>query len=184
MEPNSLNQTPTPTSEPSFFQPNETPSPTALAAPAAQLQAVVDYMPNVTVFGSKTVLLEWGADNRIRLYEMNFDTNQATGVMFDAALTDIKKVTGSINMLTFHIGDKAYRTLFARMATAGIGAVGVGIALKELNDSGAKLWINKLKQNGIKVRLLGWGASFAIAIGIVVVIAVIVIAVQIANGEF
>jgi len=152
--------------------------------PPAQLQAIVDYMPNISVFGSKTVLLEWGADNRIRIYEMNFDTHQATGILLDAALTDIAKVTGSVNMLTFHVGGKTYRTLFARMATAGMGAVGAGLALHELKKSGAKLWINKLKENGIKVRILGWGVSFAIAIGLVVVIAGIVIAVQIANGDF
>jgi len=167
MEPNTLNQTPQS-------------APTT--ASAAQLQATVDYMPNVTIFGSKTVLLEWGADNRIRMYEMNFDTNQATAVMFDAAIGDIKKVTGSINMLTFHIGDKTYRALFARMATAGMGAVGVGVAVKELNASGANLWIKKLKENGVKVSLLGWKASFGISIGLVVVIFVIVVVVMLAQA--
>lgn len=150
----------------------------------AQLQAIVDLMPNVTIFGSKTVLLEWTADNRIRIYEMNFDTNQATGILLDAPLTDIKKVTGSINMLTFHIGDKTYRTLFARMQTAGVGAAGAAIAYSELKASGASLWINKLKQNGIIISLFGWKASFAIAIGLVVVIAAIVIISQIASGTF
>jgi hypothetical protein len=184
MEPNSFDQTPTSAPVPPFSQPTVTPSLGSPTTPAAQLQAVVDYMPNVTVFGAKSVLLEWGADNRIRMYEMNFDTNQATGIMFDAALTDIKKVTGSINMLTFHIGEKTYRALFARMATAGMGAVGIGISLAELKVSGAKLWINKLKQGGVKVSLLGWGKSFAIAIGIVVIITAIVITTQVANGSF
>lgn len=184
MEPNSLNQSSTPASVPPFNPGSMEAAAPASTAPAAQLQAIVDYMPNVTVFGAKPVLLEWGADNRIRLYEMNFDTNQATGIMFDAALSDISKITGSLNMLTFHIGDKSYRTLFAQMATAGMGAIGAGVAIKQLNDSGAKLWINKLKQNNVKVSIMGWGKSFAIAIGIVVVIAGIVIATQIANGSF
>jgi hypothetical protein len=159
-------------------------TPPAIQPPTAQLQAIVDYMPNVTIFGSKTVLLEWTADNRIRIYEMNFDTNQATGMMLDAPLTDIKKVTGSLNMLTFHVGDKTYRTLFARMQTAGVGVVGAAYAYSELKASGASLWINKLKQNGIKVTLLGWKLSFLIAIGIVVIVAAIVIVVQIQSGTF
>jgi hypothetical protein len=157
---------------------------TTTAQPVAQLQAVVDLMPNMTVFGAKTVLLEWGADNRIRLYEMNFDTNQATGILFDAAPSDIKKVTGSVNMLTFHIGEKTYRTLFAAMRTGGMGVVGAGIALNELKASGVKLWTDKLKQNGVPVKLFGWGATFAVAIGVVVAVIAIVFVVQLANGDF
>lgn len=184
MDPNTLNQPPASAPIPPFVPPVAVPSNAPPAAPAAQLQAIVDYLPNITIFGSKTVLLEWGADNRIRMYEMNFDTNQATGIMFDAAIGDIKKVSGSLNQLTFHIGDKTYRALFAAMATAGMGAVGVGVAINELNKSGAKLWIDKLKQNGVTVKIMGWKISFAIAIGLVVVITAIVIAVQVANGEF
>lgn len=151
----------------------------------AQLQAVVDLLPNISVFGAKTVLIEWGADNRIRLFDMDFDTQQAKGILFDAAIGDIKKVTGSVNMLTFHIDDKTYRTLFAAMRTAGVaGAIGVGIALKELQASGAKLWINKLKQNGVKVSIFGWGKTFAVAISLVAIVTGIVILIQIASGTF
>lgn len=153
--------------------------------PAAQLQAVVDLMPNISVFGARAVLIEWGADNRIRLFDMDFDSQQAIGILFDAAISDIKKVTGSVNMQTFHINDKTYRTLFATMRTAGVaGAIGVGISLKGLKSSGVQLWINKLKQNGIKVTIFGWGKAFAVAIGIVVIIAGIVISTQIASGTF
>lgn len=168
--------------EPNTLNPQQATSPTSQSA--AQLQAIVDLMPNVTVFGAKTVLLEWGADNRIRLYEMDFDTNKAKSVIFDAAISDIKKVTGSVNMLTFHIGDKTYRTQFAAMRTGGMGVVGLEVALKEVKTSGIKTWIDKLKQNGVQVKLFGWGASFAVAIGVVILIVAIVLVVQIANGDF
>lgn len=149
--------------------------------PAAQLQAVVDLMPNVTIFGAKTVLMEWSADNHIRIYDMNFETNQATGIILDTPVAAIDKITGSLNMLTFHVAGKTYRTLFAAMRTAGMGAVGVGLAVKELNASGASLWINKLKEQNVTVSILGWGKSFAIAIAIVVVITVIVVFVTLAG---
>jgi hypothetical protein len=152
--------------------------------PPAQLQAVVSYMPNISIIGSKPVLLEWGADNRIRMYDIDFDTHQATGIMFDAVLTDISKVTGTVNMLTFHIGDTSYRSLFAAMQTAGLGGVGAIAAFEELKKSGVNLWIKKLKENNVQVKLFGWAKTWAVAIGIVVVITVIVIAVQVANGTF
>jgi hypothetical protein len=176
MEPNSLNQAPVP--------PSVQPTSTQPVTPPAQLQAIVSYMPNVSIVGSKMVLLEWGADNRIRMYDMNFDTKQATGIMFDAALTDITKVTGTVNMLTFHIGGKSYRSLFAAMQTAGLGGVGAIAAFHELNASGVNLWIKKLKENNVQVKLFGWGKTWAVAIGIVVIIAGIVIANQIASGTF
>lgn len=156
----------------------------ASVTPPAQLQAVVSYMPNVSIVGSKPVLLEWGADNRIRMYEMDFDAQQATGIMFDAALTDITKVTGTVNMLTFHIGGKIYRALFAGMQTAGMGGVGAAVALHELSASGVKLWINKLKENNVPVKLFGWVKTWILAIGIVVLITAIVLFVQISQGTF
>ncbi|MBC7565221.1 hypothetical protein H7100_03280 [Candidatus Saccharibacteria bacterium] len=161
MEQNTLNSAPSPLQVP-----------TSDTAPAAQLQAVVDLMPNITIFGAKTVLMEWSADNHLRIYEMNFDINQATGIILDTPIAAINKVTGSLNMLTFHVGGRTYRTLFAAMRTAGMGAVGVGVAVNELNASGSSLWINKLKEHSIPVNILGWGKSFAIAIASVVVIVV------------
>ena len=152
-------------------------------AQPAQLQAIVDYMPNVSIIGSKSVLLEWTADNRIRLYEMDFDTNVATSIMFDVSPAEIKKVTGSVNMLTFHIADKTYRTLFARMETAGVGPLGMGVALGQLKASGVSLWIKKLKENNVKLEQFGWGKTVLATLVIVVVVAIVVIAVKVQNGS-
>ena len=156
-----------------------TASPTAQPA---QLQAIVDYMPNVSIIGSKNVLLEWTADNRIRLYEMDFDTNVATSIMFDVSPGEVKKVTGSVNMLTFHIGDKTYRMLFARMETAGVGPLGAGVALGQLKRSGISLWITKLKENGVKIEQFGWGKTFVVALIIIVVVSVVAIIFKSQNG--
>ena len=153
------------------------------SAQPAQLHAIVDYMPNISIFGSKSVLLEWTADNRIRLYEMDFDTNKATNILFDVAPSEIKKVTGSVNMLTFHIGDKIYRTLFARMETAGIGPLGMGVALGQLKASGVSLWVKKLKENGVKIEQFGWGKTFIVAIIIVIAVSAVVITFKVQNGS-
>ena len=158
-------------------------TPQTNSAPA-QMQAVVDYMPNVSIVGAKSVMLEWTADNRLRLYEMDFDTKQATGIMFDVAVSEVSKVTGSVNMLTLHIGDKHYRLLFAAMRSAGLGGVGAAVAFNELKASGAKMWIDKLKANGVKIQIFGWAKTWILAIGIVLVVFAIVLISQLANGSF
>ena len=53
-------------------------------------------MQGVTVFSSvKPGLLEWGGDNRIRLYALDATTHQATGILLDCAPQEIKKFTVS-----------------------------------------------------------------------------------------
>lgn len=162
----------------SFYPTSEDAPSTETAPTTSQLQAVVDYMPNISIVGSQPALLEWTADNHIRLFEMDFDTNQAKSVMFDVPVAEIQKITGSANMLTFHVAGKTYRTLFARMVTAGMGGVGAIAALGELKASGANIWIKKLKESGVKVNIFGMGMSFLVVIIGVLIIAGVVFATQ------
>jgi len=132
----------------------DTPTPTT-----APLQAVVEYLPGITVVNAKPALLEWGVDGHIRLFEMDFDTKQAKSVIFDSPVAAITKVTGSMIMLTFHIGEKKYNVQFSQTAAGKMGASGVGLLLayKETTESGIGLWIEKLKQNSVEVTTQGWG---------------------------
>ena len=125
----------------------------------APLQAVVDYLPGITIVNAKPALLEWGADNRIKLFEMDFDTKQAKSVIFDASLSEITQVTGSMVMLTFHIGDKKYNAQFSQTAAGkmDLGGVGLALAYQETKGSGITVWTDKLKQNAVNVKVLGWG---------------------------
>jgi len=146
--------------------------------PAAPLQAIVDYLPGITIVGAKPALLEWGADNRIKLFEMDFDTKQATSVIFDAALSEITKVTGSMVMLTFHIGDKKYNTQFSQTAAGkmGFGGIGLAFAYQETKNSGITVWTDKLKQNAVNVAVMGWAWAVKwglIASGVILVGAII-----------
>jgi len=145
---------------------------------AAPLQAIVDYLPGITIAGAKPALLEWGTDNRIKLFEMDFDTKQATSVIFDAAISEITKVTGSMVMLTFHIGDKTYNTQFSQTAAGkmGFGAVGLAFAYQETKGSGITVWTDKLKQNSVNVAVMGWAWAVKwglIATGVILVGAII-----------
>ena len=161
----------------------QTPSPQATpttteATTATPLQAIVDYLPGITIAGAKPALLEWGTDNRIKLFEMDFDTKQATSVIFDAAISEITKVTGSMVMLTFHIGDKTYNTQFSQTAAGkmGFGAVGLAFAYQETKGSGITVWTDKLKQNSVNVAVMGWAWAVKwglIATGVILVGAII-----------
>jgi len=134
---------------------------------AAPLQAIVDYLPGITIVGAKPALLEWSLDDHIRLFEMDFDTKQATSVIFDTPISGITKVTGSMVMLTFHIGDKKYNTQFSQTAAGkmGFGGIGLAFAYQETKNSGITVWTDKLKQNAVNTTVMGW--SWAIKWGLI-----------------
>ncbi len=150
-------------------------APVAQAAPA-KLQANVDYLPGITIFGAKTALLEWSADDRIKFFKMNPDTQQATEVLFDVPLSQIEAVSGSTVMLTFKVAGKKYNAQFSRTAIAGIGAGGVaGIAASAAlsKASGIYVWINMLKEHGVNMK--GWkGWTWAIIVALIVVAVIII----------
>jgi len=158
----------------------QTPSPQATSvSPAAQpLQAIVDYLPGITIAGAKPSLLEWGLDDHIRLFEMDFDTKQAKSVIFDATIGTITKVTGSMVMLTFHTGGNKYNVQFSQTAAGkmGLGAVGLAFAYQETKNSGINAWTNRLKASGVETKVMGWSWSIKwglILAGIIFVGAVI-----------
>jgi len=150
----------------------------------AQLHAVVDYLPGITIVGAESALLEWTADNRIKFFKMNFETNQATEVLFDVALSEIQEVIGSTVMLTFKIADKKYNAQFSQTGMAALGAggaIGVALSAADAQKAGIYPWVNKLKENGVNVVFRGFRWAFkwaAIVVGaiLVAVIGYVVIA--------
>jgi len=156
---------------------------------AAKLQAVVDYLPGITIAGAKPALLEWSADDRIKLFEMDFDTNTAKSVLFDASLGEIEQVTGSMIMLTFQVAGKKYNAQFSQSAMPALalgGGVGLGLAHNRTKASGINLWVEKLKESGVTTNVLGWNWSIkwgliggAILIGVAVIITMIIAAVAV-----
>jgi hypothetical protein len=139
----------------------------------AQLQAAVEYMAGITVASASPALLEWTADNRLRLFKMDFDKNQATEVLLDVPVNEIEKVGGSMTGLVFHHGGKKYTAMFTTTAAAKMGvggAVGLAAALQDTNASGINLWIKKFQEAGVRVTVIGWGKTVLIALGLVVVL--------------
>lgn len=158
---------------------NETPIENAqVPVNSAKLQAVVDYLPGITIFTAESALLEWSADDRIKFFKMNFDTNQATEVLFDVPVHEVTNVSGTAAMLTLTVNGKKYNAQFNRTAIGQLGvggAVGIALAAKSMNASGTQAWINAFKERGISMKgFYGFGKIFAIASAFVVVIFVVV----------
>jgi len=164
---------------------NETPIETAQVAPnSAKLQAVVDYLPGITIAGAESALLEWSADDRIKFFKMDFDRNQATEVLFDVPVQEVTNVAGTTAMLTLTVGGKKYNAQFNRTAAGmvGIGGVaGLALAAQSAKTTGAQAWINAFKDRGTPMKgYYSYGKIFAIALIVVGVLVVgVVVAVMI-----
>jgi len=170
---------------------NDTPLTTEKAP--ALLQANVDYLPGITIKDAQSALLEWSADNRIKLFILGEDGATASDVLFDVALNEITEVKGSIIMLTFVIGDKTFNTQFSTTATMKLGiggGIGLGAAYKDVKSTGILLWIDKLRANNVKVagiRDANWIAKAslvgaAICIGIALLATFIIVLVAVLNN--
>ncbi|MDB5161854.1 MAG: hypothetical protein JWM52_362 [Candidatus Saccharibacteria bacterium] len=171
---------------PIVSEPVAVPTPVTPTTPA-KLQAHVDYLPGITIFGAQTALLEWSADDHIKFFKMNPDTQQATEVLFDVPLSQIEAVSGSMVMLTFKVAGKKYNAQFSRTAIAGLGVGGVaGLAASAAlsHASGIYAWINMLKEHGVNMKgWKGWIWTIIVALIIVaVIIAGVVVYVLVAHN--
>ncbi|MEO6109678.1 MAG: hypothetical protein ABIP50_01545 [Candidatus Saccharimonadales bacterium] len=161
------------------IQPTATPVP--LSAPA-KLQAHVDYLPGITIFGATSALLEWSADDRIKFFKMDSNTNQATEVLFDVPYGQIESVSGSMVMLTFKVAGKKYNAQFSRTAMAGLGVggvVGIAVAANRSNASGINEWLEMFKQHNVNTngfKGLGWSVKWGLIITGIILVVVVVIA--------
>jgi len=148
----------------------------------ARMQAQVTYFPGVTVAGQQYGILEWSADDHIRLFLMDADTNQATSVVFDTTVGGIEKVGGSVATLTFTINGKKYRVEFseaARMSLAGAGVAGLVASAEFTKRSGIAVWLDALQKAGVRVtfikmrRIMLWSVLGTIAL-IAIIVAVVI----------
>jgi hypothetical protein len=154
-----------PTTEPQTNTVPQTPPPSV-----AKLQAIVDYLSGISIVGAESALLEWTADDRIRFFKMNFETNQATEVLFDVPVGQIENVGGTMAMLTFTVAGKKYNAQFSQTAAAKMGVggmVGLGMAYADTKQSGIGEWTTLFTQHGVKSTVKGWGWSMKVAFIIV-----------------
>lgn len=132
----------------------------------SKMQAVVEYLPNITIVGATPALLEWTADDRVRLFKMNFDTMQATEVLFDVPYGQVEKVVGSTVMLTITVAGKKYRAQFSQTGMAKLavgGVVGLAASAHDANTSGIGRWVELFRSAGVKTQYLGFAWAFKIA---------------------
>ena len=144
----------------------------------AKLQAHVDYLPGITIAGAKDALLEWSADDRIKLFIMDANTGTATDVLFDVSVKEIEKVTGGFNLLSFWVAGKPYNAQFSKTVAVKLaigGGIGLGAAYRDTQKSGVNDWLQMLRDSGVntrgvrdwswvvKVSLVGFGICAAIA---------------------
>ena len=168
---------------------NQDTTSTQTAAPA-KLQANVDYLPGITIAGSRNALLEWSADDRIKLFAMDETGVKSEEVLFDVSLGEIERVSGSLNMLTFLIAGKKYNALFSRTAALKLGiggGIGLGAAYKDVQKTGIQFWIDKFRENNVnlkgfrdaswivKVALLITVVSIGVALLVATIVAVIAV---------
>jgi hypothetical protein len=157
----------------------------------AKLQAYVDYLPGITIAGAESALIEWSADDRIKLFKMDFNVEPAvaTEVLFDVPVSEVKNVGGSMIMLVFEIGDTAYNVQFSRTAMAKLavgGGVGVALAQNDTSAVGLHAWVTTLKQHNVPMKgYKGWAWSMNVAlivVGILLVVSVIGVLIPTING--
>lgn len=142
----------------------------------AKLQAYVDYLPGISIAGAKSALLEWSADDRIKLFILDDQASQATEVLFDVPVSEIQNVGGSMILLAFTVANTTYNVQFSRTAMAKMsigGGVGLASASKDMDKSGIKLWIDALRANKIPMNgYKGWAWSATLALIILAVIGI------------
>lgn len=123
-------------------------------------------------------IIEWGADDRIRLFVMtNDDVPKPAQVVFDIMPSDIAKVSTFMTHMFLRLknGNK-YDIDFASGAMA-IGGISVAAGILVEHKSGIKTWIKSMKATNIPTQILGYARLFKlifIAIGIWLVLYAIV----------
>jgi hypothetical protein len=152
----------------------------------AKLQARITYAGALFSIG-KNGLLEWGADEHIRLFAINTRSNQSTGVIFDIGPNDISKVAGNGATLIIQMKDgRKYSFRFSWAAPGGIGIAGglIGIAIenKMVTASGVPQWIEEFRRNNVTISYLSTWAYyrklfiFGGIVGVILIVVVVILA--------
>lgn len=127
---------------------------TKAKAQNAKMQTVVEYYKGITVFSGTLALLEWGADDHIRLFEIDHETKQSKGLVFDITPSQIARANGTVTNLQIKTTD-GHRYTMELSSTAmpwlmGGGVAGLYMADNDAGKSGIDWWMDNLKNNGVR----------------------------------
>ena len=151
----------------------------ATAAPSpAKLQLVGQYMVNASIIGAKPAILEWTADDKIRLFIISDDGKTVAETLLDVPVGQVESAKAYIGYLYLWVGGKKYRFYVTDQTTAGIalgGVAGLGYAYAKQQSSGIPQWLQALKEAGVKTSTFGFKQTFLIAGAVVVVIVIIAV---------
>lgn len=172
-------------------------------------QTKVQYMTGIWRWNTLDAILEWGADNRIRLHLLDSQGQQGT-VLFDCAPQEIKKFSTGAGIGNLYLMDgRRFSLVFPspvyamQMASAGANLVGGPIGLAAgtaINKRAAEVeeltdiiwWTNRLAKYGVKgfqmsakraynIDKMGWRV-FGIVLGVLTLFAFgIVIVIMMGN---
>jgi len=123
----------------------------------AKLQTKLVYIKGTVAIGDHTGILEWGADDRIRLFEIDSSTDQLVGKVFDLALSDIKSIGGVGSSLAIIYGNERYSFVFSTLGVVvNDGSLIGAIAGAAVNKSaGVFEWLKTFKEHNVKITY--WG---------------------------
>lgn len=171
-------------------QPVQVPSATTQQPLTALKQTPLVYLsglPRISERNRHVALLEWGADNRIRLYVKDFQ-GQQNALLLDCAPQEIKSFSTGVGMGNLKLHDGRLFRLDFSMNVAGMlmASTGAAVGLDGLSglaistaidkkavqveaDSGLTWWIQNLARYGVgglqttaetmyKINKIGWWA--------------------------
>lgn len=137
----------------------------------------VAYYPGITVYGMLPARLELKGDRLVLTTVEGTNESPIYKEIFNIALSEIQKVKSMLDEIKVVIAGKSYRVSVAQyaipaMATGGIA--GAAVAAGMYQKSGARAFLNALREKGITVSRIGYGKVFVIAlVGAIVLIAAI-----------
>jgi hypothetical protein len=139
-----------------------------------KMHADVTYYSGVTVMSGTPAVIEWGADDRVRMWTVA--AGQAPVLVFDVTPAEVT-VKGYQAVLNLVIGGRNHRLDFAptaRLAMMG-GVAGIAGAQAIAKNAGVPNWIAALRAGGAQVRYRSPWITFGITLGVVLVIVVIIV---------
>jgi hypothetical protein len=144
-------------------------------APApVKSRAEVMYYPGVTIVSGVPAAIEWGADDRIRMWSA--PAGGAPELVFDASPAEMT-VKGRQTVLNLVIGGRPHRVDFAAatgVALRGLGVAGMIGSQVLTGEVGIRQWLDALRGSGATIRYRSARSSVLITLGVVVAFLVLI----------
>lgn len=141
----------------------------------AQTQYIdVLYIPGKTMYGTLPARLEWKPDNTITLTTVE-GTAEAPlyKQVLNTPVAKIQKISSMLDEIKIITETSKVRMSVAQYSTPAVaagGIAGVAVGYGMYKKTGADIWLQRFKDNGVHVSRLGYGAIFGIALGVAVAI--------------